>query len=811
MIAATPGVPGQIAVTGFSDVRDVRTTSRSSVEWSALVARLSRHERRSNKDGPGWAPAVFREPCTCGKEKCPGAGGHRVDDNVLELHALVFDLDKRSDRTPLDEATAHACMKRLADLGLRRIIHTTHSHAPPNRWSLRVVVALSRPVPADQWERFWRAAVAQIGIHVEPSCFNPARFWYAPSAPPTSEPWSQSHDGDPLNVDAVLDAAEPEPRLPPPPRGRRAPREEFDIYRFMAETYPGVRPEFGRGITRWDISCPWECEHSSSSPRDTMVSIEGAVLGFKCLHDHCSDRHWRDFRKFHQPDWIPFDERPAADDLTRARARKAERVAAMTGALPGTDPQLPLRHAGIGPEGGYRCTDLGNARRFADMHGTTMRYVHAWNQWIIWDGKRWRRDHTGADAQAAKAVTAAIYQDAAACMASAAAAINAGGSVGPSAAEALVKWASDSAKRARIDAMIALARSEPEIVASHASFDTQPFLLNVANGTIDLSSGELQPHRQADMLTKICAVAYDPTAQAPEWERFLFRALPDEAVRDWLQRFVGYSLTGDVGEQSLAFCFGDGANGKSVFLDVILRILGDYALRAAPDLVLAKVGEAHPTELADLEGRRFVVCSEIDQGRQWNEGLIKRITGDATITARRMREDFFTFQATHKLFIAANTKPRVRGTDNGIWRRMKLVPWPVKIPKNEQDKNLANWLVAHEGTGILAWLVRGCLGWQNRGLEEPDAIRQATAQYRSNEDTIGRWIEDRCDLVPHEWQAASSLYMDYAKWCEDEGEGKPWKRLHWKRAMEERGFAEEQRGPNRSIRALLGIKLRGLI
>lgn len=805
-----------IAVTGFETVSDVRTSARAAVTWPALVARLSTFTRRPRKDGPGWAPAVFREPCTCGTNACLGAGGHRIDDNVLELHALVFDLDKRSDRTPLDEATAHACLKRLDDLGLCRVVHTTHSHNPPEQWSLRVVIALSRPVPAAEWPRFWRAAVQRIAIHVEPSCFNPARFWYAPSAPAEAEPWSKSFDGAPLDVEAVLEDAEPEkPRAePPPPRTpRRGARQDFDIYHFVASSYPGSRPDSMRdGGMRWEIECPWEGEHSSSSPRDTMISIDGAgKLGFSCLHDHCADRGWTEFRKHHDPEWVPFAERTttsAADDLGKARARKAERVAAMTGALPdlsGSGTDLP--HAGLGPAGGYRCTDLGNARRFADAHAPTMRYVHAWNQWIAWDGKRWRRDDTGAEIQAAKQVTAMVYADASRVMASAAAVINGGGSVGPTNAEALVKWAGDCAKRARIESMVALARSEPEMVATHTAFDRDLWMLNVQNGTVDLRSGELQPHRQADMLTKIASVDYDASAGAPEWERFVFCVLPDDEVRDWVQRMAGYALTGDVGEQCLAFCFGDGANGKSVFLDVILKILGDYGLRAAPDLVMAKMGEAHPTELADLEGRRFVVCSEIDQGRQWNEGLIKRITGDATITARRMREDFFTFQATHKLFIAANTKPRVRGTDNGIWRRMKLVPWPVKIPKNQQDRGLANWLASREGPGILAWLVRGCLAWQNHGLEEPEAIRLATAEYRMAEDVIGRWVSDRCEVQANAWQSTTSLYEDYTKWCEDEGEGKPWKRKTWKSAMGEKGHPEAPKSDG-TVRALEGIRLR---
>lgn len=466
--------------------------------------------------------------------------------------------------------------------------------------------------------------------------------------------------------------------------------------------------------------------------------------------------------------------------------------------------------AGVTSRGGFRLTDLGNAKRFAVRFEGKLRFVPAWNQWLTWDGKRWSRDNTGSEMRAAREIVASIYLEAAERSAQAAGAANANandtdGDNGMAAI--LTRWASNTAKRPRLEAMVALARSEPELVTPRDAFDRDQWILNVANGTIDLRDGELRPHRQTDMLTMLAPVEYDPSAKAPLWEAFLERALPDVELRNWLHRYLGYCLTGDVREQCLSFFMGGGANGKSVLVDVVLGILGDYGLRGAPDLVLSRYGDAHPTELADLEGRRLVVCSEIEQGRQWAESVIKRITGDTTITARRMKQDFFTFPATHKLIIAANTKPSVRGTDHGIWRRMRLLPWTVQIPKHEQDRELPMRMLATEAPGILAWLVRGCLAWQRQGLGSARAIEAATNSYRSDEDVLGRWIEDRCEVGEACWWSSDGLYKDYKSWCADEGIEKPWTRRSWHARMCERDGIRDHR--TTLARGLSGVQLRG--
>lgn len=429
----------------------------------------------------------------------------------------------------------------------------------------------------------------------------------------------------------------------------------------------------------------------------------------------------------------------------------------------------------------YRLTEIGNGQRFARMHGGRLRYVHS-QGWLIWDGKRWASVARGDQDAAAKAVVAELYAEVAALAQRAAHAVSADSSLTDAAtragglASALLDHARKSSKASAIAAMIKLAQSEEPIAAAPQDFDRDPFVLNVANGTLDLRTGKLRPHRQSDMITKLAPVTYDPDAPAKRWEAFLSRVLPDPELLAWLQRYSGYALTGNVGEQALAFCHGGGSNGKNVYLDTVAGVMGDYAITAAPDLLLSKKGEAHPTEQADLDGARLVVCSEIDEGRAWNEALIKRITGDRTIKARKMKRDFYQFQATHKLIVAANSKPKMRGTDNGIWRRMNLVPFGVTIPAAERIRDFDQLLLAEEAPGILAWLVRGCLAWQREGLGKAAAITEATAEYRKEQDVLGKWIEEECTLLdPDAFTQTAHLYVRFAAWCQRAGRH-PWSR-----------------------------------
>lgn len=445
-----------------------------------------------------------------------------------------------------------------------------------------------------------------------------------------------------------------------------------------------------------------------------------------------------------------------------------------------------LRQLGIPP-----LTDAGNAERFAAHGSAFIRFCHGWERWLIWDGTRW-----AVDAQRE------VYRIAVDCIR---ALKNAAPVLSTRAAAAVTSHALRSEKRERIEAMLALARALPPMPVVPDQLDRNPDLLNVANGILGLRTGNLQPHTPDHLLTKLAPVEYDPKAEAPTWRAFLERVQPDPEVRAYLQRAAGYSLTAHVGEHCMFFCWGRGRNGKSTLLEVVRTLMGEgeYAAVAAEDLFLASKHERHPTELADLRGARLVTSSEVGEGRAWNEARVKWITGGDTLKARVMRGDFFSFSPTHKLWVAANHKPRTRGTDTGFWRRVHLVPWTVEIPKAEEDTELPAKLRS-ELAGILAWAVEGCLEWRRGGLRPPAAVSAAVEDYRASEDLLAEFIGECCTVHPQAWARTPDLYAVYKSWADQNGE-RPWSAKALGSALEERGYPAGKSGSTR-IRRGIGLK-----
>lgn len=421
-----------------------------------------------------------------------------------------------------------------------------------------------------------------------------------------------------------------------------------------------------------------------------------------------------------------------------------------------------------------RCTDLRNAERLVELHGEDLRYVGAWSRWLVWDGKRWRIDEDGGVMRCAATTSRRLVEEALAeCAVAnqlyAAAPKSEAAEAAKKDADRVLAWCIGSQNERRLAAMVALARTFSAVAILHDKLDSDPELLNVENGTLDLRTGELRSHRRADLMTKLAPVVFDANAKCDVWEAFLARAMggDDELVR-YLQRMLGYSLTGLTREHALGFFFGGGANGKSTCLSTIHAMLGDYAAPAPRGLLFRAKGERHPTELASLFGRRFVTCAEIESGQAFDEAFVKDLTGGDMLSARRMREDFWSFAPTHKLFIAGNHKPTVRGDDEGIWRRMRLVPWTVTIPPEERDKTLGERLRV-ELPGILAWCARGCVAWQRQGLGEPPAVLRATAEYRQESDVLGEFFALRLTFKPEGRIARKSLRSAYEEWCRENG------------------------------------------
>jgi putative DNA primase/helicase len=424
-----------------------------------------------------------------------------------------------------------------------------------------------------------------------------------------------------------------------------------------------------------------------------------------------------------------------------------------------------------------RETDLGNARRLVQRHGADLRYAPEWGTWLLWDGQRWKPDKVDAVRTRAHETVGTIYAEAAELD-------------DDDQRKRRARWAIASEAEARISSMLREARVMGNLPVLTTDLDRDPWLLSVANGTLDLRTGQLRPARREDLLTKASGAAYDPAAHSELWLGFLLRVLPDPDIRAFVQRAAGYSLTGDVSEQCLFFLHGaKGCNGKSTFLKAILEAMGDYALQGAPDLLLMKSPGAVPTDVADLQGKRFVTTIEVEDGRRMAEAATKQLTGGDRLTARRMRQDYTSFEPTHKIWLAANHKPVIRGTDYAIWRRIHMVPFDVQIPEEERDGHLGDKL-REEMPGILRWAVEGCLEWRQGGMQPPDAVKAATAEYRSAMDVLGSWFEDCIETHRSYSESAGALYTSYKRWCESNGEQTKSQRSLGT-ALVERGFVRE--------------------
>jgi putative DNA primase/helicase len=406
----------------------------------------------------------------------------------------------------------------------------------------------------------------------------------------------------------------------------------------------------------------------------------------------------------------------------------------------------------------YPRTDIGNAERLVHAHGHAIRFEVRRRRWHVWDGTRWAPDDRQVVQQFAKRTVRAIRAEVRALESKAD-------------QKDLAEWAAHSEGNVRIKALLERAESEPGIPVTHEELDRDPFALNLLNGTLDLRTGELHPHDRTQMLSKLIPIPYDAAASCPQWLAVLDRIFAgDTALIDYLQRAVGYSLTGDTREQCLHVLYGGGANGKSVFAETLMALLGEYALEADFATFLEQQGTGPRNDIARLAGARLVRSSELAEGKRLNESVIKALTGNATVSARFLYAEPFTFTPTFKLWFDTNHKPVVRGTDYAIWRRLRLIPFTVTIPEGERDETL-RWpdsRLRDELPGILNWAIAGCLRWLESGLQPPENVVAATDQYRADSDTIGAFIEEAC--APGGEVRASELYQAFRKWADENGE-----------------------------------------
>ena len=427
------------------------------------------------------------------------------------------------------------------------------------------------------------------------------------------------------------------------------------------------------------------------------------------------------------------------------------------------------------------------ALTFADRHANELRFVADWGRWLIWNGAVWKTDNINRVFTLSRKV---CREMAAACD--------------------VLHAATAIASAKTVAAVERLARYDPRFATTGEQWDAKPYMLGVSQGVVDLTTGIETAPRRENYLTQAAACSIAPPGTPhPLWSRFLDRITDhDTELAGFLQRYIGYCATGVTTEHAFVFGYGTGANGKSVFINTIGGILGDHATVADMGTFIASNAERHPTDVAKLRGKRLVIAQETQEGRRWNETKLKSLTGGDVQTARFMRQDFFDFKPTFKLFIAGNHKPSLSNVDEAIRRRLLLVPFSVRIPPAERDPYLPEKLKA-EWPAILRWIIDGCLEWQRLGLAPPTIVRDATDEYFSGEDVFGQWLDDEFDVEignDWKWEGVGALFTVWTAYATQANE-EPGTIKAFSEQMQARGFTQCRKGHDRT-RAFSGIRFK---
>lgn len=430
-------------------------------------------------------------------------------------------------------------------------------------------------------------------------------------------------------------------------------------------------------------------------------------------------------------------------------------------------------------------TDLSNAERFATRYNNKLAYCDQIG-WLEWDDQRWARSNH-AHIVAAKRTAIGIYSEAD------------NPSLPKETRDTIVAWAKTSESQQRLFAMAKLAESDRRIRVDHAKLDANPMLLNVKNGVVDLRDNTLKSHLPELYLTKLANARYNKAATCPLWLDFLDRIFAgNQRLIKFIQRSVGYSLTGDASEKIFFLVYGSTDTGKSTFINTIQKLLGDYALTTPAATFMTKNGNTASNDIARLMGARFVCAIESEANQRMATAVVKAMTGKDKLAARFLFKEYFDFVPQFKTWLATNHKPKINSEDDAMWRRVKLIPFEVQIPQSEQDAHFTEKLAA-EIDGILMWALEGCADWQRNGLQVPDEIVSATREYQAEQDTIAQAF-DECFISKRGCVTKSSdLYLKYSDWCYQNHET-PEKQNTFGRWLTDHGFASEKQGGGQAVR-----------
>jgi len=430
-------------------------------------------------------------------------------------------------------------------------------------------------------------------------------------------------------------------------------------------------------------------------------------------------------------------------------------------------------------------SDMANAERFAARNRDRARYCYSLREWFVWDGYRWATDDNGEVDRLARATVKEMAIEAA-----------------YRGHRESVAWAAKSHDLRRLRDMVVLAQAECSV--RFEEFDADPRKLSCRSGVIDLTTGEVEPHNPKDLMLRQAPVSSDPAAECPTFLRFLDRIFAnDPELIGFLQRAIGYSLTGEVGEQCLFVLVGNGANGKSTLVGVLQDLLGDYAQQTPMETLMVTKSSGVGNDIARLRGARFVAAVEAEAGHRLAEAKIKQLTGGDRVAARFLYKEHFEFEPQFKLWLATNQLPVINETQEAIWRRFRVIPFEVTIPEGERDPALPEKLRA-ELPGILNWAIEGCFQWQRGGLRPPAKVSNATRAYRVEMDVVAQFIEDCCVEEVRAEETVKALYDSFAQWCHLNGEQASGQRVFGQR-LQERGHTQRRSGKARKRR---GVRLK---
>ena len=713
-----------------ADIKLIRTTFFPNKSATTLTARdisleelcdlILKTSAAAKADLPWLKLAIFGDKRT-------HKGSLRHDANVVSISGIEADYD--DEVMSFDEATEILEVARLSAL-----LYTSPSHTEDNpRW--RVLCPTSRDLPPEQRARLLGRLNGSFGDVFAPESFALSQSYYYGSVNRNAAHRAVIVAGDCIDLrddlddDAIGNALDNEHR----PNKKLVADDLEELAAAVAVIPNDIRDYYG-----------W---------KNFGMAIYSATEGegFEIFDDF--SRRWigGKYNEAHtQKAWEQIDRSPPkrigggtiyhmADQAWPGWRQRyeAEQMAKI----------FNIRREEEPPDTAPAFSEEALALRFAERHAAERRYVSAWNKWFSFDGKQWTVDETRETWSLARKL----------CR-EASSGVN------------KVREAKSIANAKTRAAVVSLAGEDRRLAATVDQWDADPWLLNTPGGVIDLRTGERRDHCAEDYMTKITAVAPNASCPTPLLSKFLDRVTDgDKKLQAYLARVTGYSLTGVTTEHAMFFLHGDGANGKSVFMNTIACVLGDYHRTAPIEVFTATNNEQHPTQLAMLRGARLVTATETEEGRRWAESRIKTLTGGDRIAARFMRQDFFEYTPQFKLMISGNHKPGLRSVDEAIRRRLNLVPFDVTIPEAERDKELTGKLKA-EGPGVLAWMIAGCLEWQRVGLAPPKIVTEATDAYLEDEDTIKLWVDEVCLQGEQYWTPTNQLFASWQDWAEARGE-----------------------------------------